>query len=97
MAVFMTEDKQELIVTCNCGCMDSFCIKVYEEEDCDLYGYAGFMKNDFNTEYDKNPWRAFKIKMKKIWCILCGKDYYYSDVIMTKEDFERFKAYVNRF
>ena len=55
------------------------------------------MKSNSDSEYYKNPWRAFKIKMKKIWFILRGKDYCYSDTVMTKEDFEVFKEYVNQF
>ncbi|SCX09396.1 hypothetical protein SAMN02910339_01333 [Lachnospiraceae bacterium YSD2013] len=97
MAILMTADKAELIATCDCGCEDAFHIKVYEEEDIGVKGFLTFMKSDFDTEYSKNPWRAFKIKMKKIWMILRGQDYCYSDVIMSKEDFERFKEYINQF
>jgi hypothetical protein len=97
MSVLMTKDKKEIIVTCKCGCMDAFHVKIYEEEDMDYYGFLCFMKADFNTEYDKTPWRAFKVKMKKLWMILRGKDYCYSDTIMTKAEFEQFKAYVNQF
>lgn len=41
--------------------------------------------------------RAFKIKMRKIWCILRNKDYYYSDVILTKEDFAELKRYLEQY
>lgn len=98
MAVFMTKDKKELIVTCDCGCEKSFHIAVDDScKDLDYYGFLGFMKNNFDTEYDLNLWRAFKIKMKKIWCILRGKDYFYSDTVMKKADFEEFKRYINQF
>ena len=98
MAVFMTKDRKELIVTCDCGCMNSFYISVDDScKDINHYGFLSFMKNNFYTEYSLNPWRAFKIKLKKIWCILRGKDYFYSDTIMKKADFEEFKRYVNQF
>ena len=98
MAVLMTKDKKEIIVTCNCGCMASYHICVDDDwKDYDYYAFLCFMKSNDDTEYDKNPWRAFKIKMRKIWCILRGKDYCYSDTLMTKAEFEVFKEYVNQF
>ena len=68
-----------------------------EDRDSDIMFYLCYMKNNFDTEYDMNPWRAFKIKMKKIWFIIRGKDYCYSDTVMTKADFEEFKQFVNQF
>ena len=98
MSVFMSKDKKELIVTCNCKCGQSFHITVDDEDrDSDIMFYLCYMKNNFDTEYDMNPWRAFKIKMKKIWFIIRGKDYCYSDTVMTKADFEEFKQFVNQF
>ena len=98
MAVLMTEDKRELIVTCDCGCNTSFHISIDDEwKDDDCYAFLCFMKANFNTEYDMNPWRAFKVKAKKIWSIMRGKDYCYSDTIMTIEDYKVFKEYVNQF
>ncbi len=98
MSVFMTKDKKELIITCNCRCGQAFSLIIDDEmKDDDFYGFLCFMKNDFDTEYDKNPWRAFKIKIKKIWFIIRGKDYCYSDTLMSRDDFEEFKNYVNQF
>ena len=103
MSVLMSEDKKELIVKCSCGCGQAFNIIIDADKDenrdtsHDLYAFICFMKNNCETEYDKNPWRAFKIKMKKIWFILRGKDYCYSDTVMSKKDFEEFKKYINQF
>lgn len=96
MAVLMTEDKKEIIVTCNCGCKSSVNIRIDEMEDIG-YAFLCFLKGNYYVEYNNNSWRAFKVKMRKIWCILSGKDYCYSDTIMTKEDFEKFKSYINQF
>lgn len=35
-------------------------------------------------------------KLKKIWAIICNKDFYYSDIVLTKDDFKEFKEWVNR-
>ena len=76
MSVLMSKDKKELIVTCNCKCGQSFHITVDDEDrDSDIMFYLCYMKNNFDTEYDMNPWRAFKIKMKKIWFIIRGNWY----------------------
>ena len=98
MSVLMSKDKKELIVTCDCKCGQSFSMCIDDDwKDLDYYAFLCFLKCNFDTEYDKNPWRAFKIKMKKIWCIIRGKDYCYSDTVMTKADFEEFKKFVNQF
>ena len=41
--------------------------------------------------------RVIGRKMKKIVSILRNKDYVYSDLILSKKDFEEFKEYVNQF
>lgn len=33
--------------------------------------------------------------MKKIWAIIRNKDYYYSEICMTRKDFETFREYIN--
>ena len=35
-------------------------------------------------------------KLKKIWAIISNKDFYYSDIVLTKDDFKEFKEWVNR-
>ncbi len=98
MSVLMSKDRKDLIVTCDCKCGQSFSICIDDDwKDDDCYAFLCFMKNDCNTEHDKNPWRAFKIKARKIWFIIRGKDYCYSDTVMTRADFEEFKKYVNQF
>ena len=39
---------------------------------------------------------AFFEKLKKIWAIIRNKDFYYSDIVLTKEDFKEFKKWVDR-
>ena len=97
MSVLISSDKKELIVTCDCGCGQAFNIIIDRDPDLDQYAYMCFMKNNFVTEYEKNPLRTLKIKLKKIWFILRGKDYCYSDTVMSKKDFEEFKRYINQF
>lgn len=66
MSVLMTKDKKELIVTCKCHCEQGFHICIDNEDD-ELYGFLCFMKGNFETESNLHFWRAYCIKMKKIW------------------------------
>ena len=98
MAVFMTKDKKEIIVTCKCGCEASFHIAIDDsEKESNYYAFMCFLKGNFETEQYKNPWHAFMEKIRKIWVILIGKDYCYSDTIMSKDEFEEFKKCINQF
>ncbi len=96
MSLFLTKDKKEIIVTCKCGCDQAFHITITDEDD-DFYCLMCFLRANYDTEHNFGPWRAFKIKAKKIWSILIGKDYCYSDVLISKEEFKQFKDYVNSF
>lgn len=99
MSVLMTKDKKEIVVTCNCGCHNSFHILIDDDDkDWGQYAFMCFLKGNEKTESERSsPWRAFKHKMEKLWCVLRGKDHCYSDTVMTKEDFEEFKRYMNQF
>lgn len=91
MAVFKSFDDEELIVTCHCGCDETIKFSITKDFD-DEYAVMSFMKNNYYTEQEN----SFLRKLKKIWCILRNKDYFYSDVRMTKEEFEKFKEWLNR-
>ncbi len=96
MSVLMSKDKKEIIVTCKCGCMSACHILVDDEDkDFGLYSFLCFMKSDFDTEI--GPWEALKRKIRKIWCVIRNKDYCYSDIVMSIQDFEEFKRYINQF
>ena len=95
MAVMISEDKKDLIVTCKCGC-GAVHLTVCHEDDEEDFAYQCFMSNDFYAE-QYGVFGKFVCKLKKIWKIIRNKDYYYADVIMSKEDFEQFKKYVNQF
>lgn len=85
-------ENNELIITCHCGCDDSVHISVEDFPD-GSYAFMTYMNGNFYLE-QKQP---FIEKIKKIWAIIRNKDYYYSDIVMTKEEFEQFKKWINRF
>lgn len=95
MAVLKKDTEgNELFVDCMCGCGDSMRLSISKDED--LYGYYAIMTYMKGCKND-SVWRTFCKKLKKIWAIIRNKDYYYSDILMTKEDYEMFKEYINKF
>ena len=97
MAIMISEDKKELVVNCKCGCDDTIHIKVDTDEEFDYYAFISYMNGNWYRDQDDRVFRTIWRKIKKIWAIIRNKDYYYSDVIMTKADFEQLKKYINQF
>ena len=98
MAVMISEDKKDLIVTCKCGCKDAIHIKIDDEDkDSDYYAIQTYMNGNWYRDQGDRVLRTIGRKLKKIWAIIRNKDYYYSDVLMSRDDFKRFKEYINQF
>ena len=92
MAILVSEDKKELLVNCTCGCDEGIHIKI--EEDEDFYAVLTYTNGKFYSEQG-GVFVTLGRKMKKIWAIIRNKDYTYSEVMMTKEDFKKLQLYIN--
>lgn len=98
MSVMISGDKKELIVTCKCGCQDAIHIKVDDgDKETDYYAIQAYMNGNWYRDQDDRVLRSLGRKLKKIWAIIRNKDYYYSDVSMSCDDFKRYKEYINQF
>ena len=98
MSLLISEDNKELIVTCKCGCNDTIRIKLDDEfKNSDYYGFITYMNGNWYRDANDNPFRSIGRKLKKIWAIIRNKDYYYSEVLMSCDDFQKFKNYINKF
>lgn len=98
MSIMMSKDKKELIVTCSCGCDDGVhIIKSNSDEYDGSVAYLSYISGNFYKEQENILFGVFKNKLKKILAIIRNKDFYYSDVRMSKEDFQQFKDYINQF
>ena len=92
MSVMISKNKKELIVSCNCGCDEGLhIVKIKPDEYDDTFAYLSYISGNYTFI------GVLKNKAKKILAIIKNKDFYYSDVKMTKEDFCQFKEYVNQF
>ena len=89
MAVLKSEDGKELLVDCSCGCNEGLRISIKSDEDG--YAYLSYVSGNF---YNQQGGRLGK-KLKKIWRILRGRDFVYSEICMTKAEFEEFKNYIS--
>ena len=95
MAVYLTEDKKELIATCMCGCQDAMQIKIDDDED--NFFIMSYFNGNWYRDQNNSVFAVIKAKWKKIWSIIRNRDYYYSEIEMDKDDFRRFKDYINQF
>lgn len=95
MAVLKSKNDKELIISCRCGCDEGVHIKISNDGD-DYYAYQCFTNGNFYKE-QYGMLSSLNRKLKKIWAIIRNKDYYYSDIAMSREDFQEFKEWVNRF
>ena len=90
MATLKSKDGKHLYIDCMCGCDDGIRFKI-DKDDYDYYCFMSYTNGNFYREQG-GGWRN---KLKKLWAIIRNKDFYYSDVVMTKDDFEEFKEYIN--
>lgn len=98
MTVMISDDKKELIITCKCGCQDTIYISVDDgDKDTDCYAIQTYMNGNWYRDQNDKIFRCTGRKLKKIWAIIMNKDYYYSDVLMSREDFQKYKEYINQF
>ena len=94
MAVLKNKDGTEIYIDCHCGCNDGIRFKI-DKDDVDMYCFMTYTSGNFYVEQGDSFLCVFRKKFKKIWAIIRNKDYYYSDISMTKNEFEEFRKYIN--
>jgi hypothetical protein len=92
MAVLTNFEEDELVVNCSCGCDEGVHIKLDHDTETDDYVFMVFTNGNFYKEQG----HTFSTKLRKIWAVIRNKDFYYADICMSKEDFRRFKEWVNK-
>lgn len=101
MSILKSSDGDELLVTCSCGCDSGVSIRLERDwwdaskPDNDTFAYCTILSgNWYKDQYQTIRYVLWK-KIKKIWAIIRKKDYYYSEICMTRKDFELFREYIN--
>lgn len=87
MAILKDDNGTDLILSCECGCDEG--IRVRVEEDDDMYCYQTYLSGNWYKEQG-----GIICKIKKIWKILRNKDFYYSEIMLSKQDWEAYKKWV---
>lgn len=94
MAVLKNKDGKELYVDCCCGCDEGIRFMI-DKDDWDYYFFMSYTNGKFYVEQGNIMWGALYKKLRKILAIIRNKDYYYSEIVMTKAEFEEFREYIN--
>ncbi len=90
-----TKDTRELIMSCQCGCDEGIRIRINKDDELDDYAFVTYQNGNWYRE-QSGSFKTLTEKIKKIWRIIRNKDFYYSEIIMSKEDFNKFKEYVDK-
>lgn len=94
MAVLKNKDNTEFMIDCECGCDDGIRFRIDKNDDG--YWWMTYTNGNFYRDQNDSVFKIMRKKMKKIWAIIKNKDFYYSEIWMTKEDFEDFKKFLNK-
>ena len=101
MSILKSQDGKELLVTCSCGCDSGVSIRVEKDywdaskPDNDIFAYCTILSGNWYKDQYQTIRDVLWQKMKKIWAIIRNKDYYYSEICMTRKDFEVLREYIN--
>lgn len=93
MSFLLTEDKTEMIVTCNCACGDSVRFKVMSDKDDRFWAIWTYLCWGHKTEDTIRG--CVLLRLKRVWRALKGRDYYLSDMILYKDDVVKLRDYLN--
>ena len=94
MAILKSKDGNEILVNCDCGCDNGVLFRI-DKEDNNYYCFMTYTNGNFYREQGDTLWGVLSKKLKKIWAIIRNKDFYYAELVMTKDDFGEFRDYIN--
>ena len=94
MAVLVSKNKDEVVVTCNCGCEEGVHLEVRDWNDSDgKQAFLSLMTSKFYTD-QTTAFSRFCEKIKRIWCIIRNKEYCYFEIVMNENAIDEFKNFV---
>lgn len=82
--------KDEFTTFCTCGCGNGIILKA-ERVDNDTS--LQLVSDNFYIVQNKGK-MSLKEKIKRIWHIITGKEYYYFDILIHKDELQEFKEFV---
>ena len=94
MGLMKSEDGLDMMLDCDCGCLEGIRLSVKEFSD-DSFVILSYTNGSFYRGQNESFFSVFKKKMKKIWAIIRNKDYVYSEIVINKTDYSAFCEYLN--
>lgn len=93
MAILKSDAGKDLIISCHCGCDNGVHINIKKEDN--EFAWITYINGSWYCDQNKRFIYIIQDKLKKIWAIIRNKDFYYSEILMTRKDFETFREYIN--
>ena len=84
---YRSYDSNKAVLFCNCGCDEGIRFD-YWEEDNELF--LNFVTGKFYAGQGSQPFR----KLKRIWAVIRGQEYYLSEMVLNTEDLEELRRYI---
>ena len=82
--------ENEYVTFCKCGCGNGIVLKAERvDDDTSLQ----LVSDNFYIMQNKGR-MSFKEKLKRIWYIIIGKEYCYFDILIDKDELQKFKEFV---
>lgn len=95
MSVLTNKDKNEIVITCSCGCKNGVHLEVRKSDDKDDdIAFLSLVSDKFYSEQE-NFFRRFAEKIRRIWYVLRNKEYTYFEVCLKEKDIQEFKDFVS--
>lgn len=86
-----TKNEQGCTMYCMCGCTDGVVLKY----DYDEWGAELSLVSDTYYLMQESTWERLKKKCKRIWNIICNKEYDYFNILIHDDDLKEFKEFVS--
>ena len=93
MSVMKSKDGKDLFVDCSCGCNEGLRLSLRGDEDG--YMFLSLVSGSFYRDQDSGAFNALGRKLKKIWRIITGRDYVYSEICLTRSDLDELREYLD--
>ena len=94
MSVLKNKEGNELLLDCNCGCDNGIRFRI-DKDDHEWYCCMSYTNGNWYRDSCQTFFHVLRKKLRKIWAIIRSKDYHYSELMLTKEEFETFCEYIN--
>ena len=88
--MFMSNENNNCAVFCNCGCNNGVILKAMDDDN---EIEISLVSDTFHSDHT-SVWQRFKEKCKRIWKIICNKEYQYFSIYLSTDDLNDFGYFI---